>query len=93
MAYNLRSRRIRDELLDEIQVEEQSESESEQRDDDDDYSGSSSDDEVEGDIDMEDASFNQRLLQSRARGRPCTKLKGKDGFTWDTRCPSRLSGV
>ena len=43
------------------------------------------------DVDMEDASLNERPFQSRARGRPSSKLKGKNGFVWDTRAPSRNS--
>lgn len=88
MADNLRSRLIRDELFHEKELEEQSGSESEYVQEED-----SSVTSEEDDVDMEDASLNERLLQSRARGRPSTKLKGKNGFLWDTRCPSRRSGV
>lgn len=41
----------------------------------------------EEDVDMEDANLHQRLLGSRARGRLTSKLKGKNGFVWNTRFP------
>ncbi|CAB0044822.1 unnamed protein product [Trichogramma brassicae] len=40
----------------------------------------SSSNEDDSDVEMEDVSLNQRLNESRARGRPITKLKGKNGF-------------
>ena len=35
----------------------------------------------------------QRLLEPRSRDRPSTKIKGKNGYTWDTRVPERNSGM
>ena len=42
--------------------------------------------------DLEDASINQRLLNSCARGRPRNNLRGKNGFEWATKLPDRRSG-
>ncbi|KAL3283104.1 hypothetical protein HHI36_006263 [Cryptolaemus montrouzieri] len=99
MAYNLRRRTIRQELLDETsevffedeeaQENEESESgevcghESEYSDATDASSGS--------DEDMENATLDKRLLESRARGRPSSTAKGKDGFKWKTKFPERRS--
>lgn len=98
MAYNLRSKRIRDELLEaeentvsfggnaseseDDHVSEQSASEYE-------VSGSES----EMDEDLENSSLAQRLLQSRARGRPISTLRGKNGYVWKVDAPMRQSGM
>jgi len=97
MACNLRSRTLRQELLDEDRDESVVENFVDVNVDDDshnsdrEYSASEcifqSDSEME--LELEEASLDQRLLESRARGRPVTKLKGKNGFSWDTRAPSR----
>jgi len=94
MAYNLRSRSICEELLSDVEedIEEQASEEIGRGDESDSsYSGSSEESSSGDDIEMEDVSLNERLLQSAARGRPCSKLKGKNGFTWDTRVPARTS--
>ncbi|KAL3284040.1 hypothetical protein HHI36_018210 [Cryptolaemus montrouzieri] len=44
------------------------------------------------DEDMENATLDKRLLESRARGRPSSTSKGKDGFKWKTKFPERRSG-
>ncbi|XP_032671956.1 piggyBac transposable element-derived protein 4-like [Odontomachus brunneus] len=49
------------------------------------YSESAEDTEM--DVDLEEATLEQHLLKSDARGRPSTTLKGKNGFVWDTRAP------
>ncbi|CAB0035281.1 unnamed protein product, partial [Trichogramma brassicae] len=82
MAYNLRPRKIIDELLendysDEEIIEKSSDASSTSGNED------SSSNEDDSDVEMEDVSLNQRLNESRARGRPITKLKGKNGFCWD----------
>lgn len=50
-------------------------------------------DESEMDSDLENASLNQRLLQSKGRGRPVNRLRGKHGFVWSTNVPSRQSSM
>jgi len=109
MAYNLRSRTLQQELLDEQRqsredrvsdnsADEVVENNSDNTNDEvsgSEYSVSSASEmevdlEEEEDIDLEKGSANQRLLQSRVRGRPSTKLKGKNGFSWDTRAPCQL---
>ncbi|CAB0042451.1 unnamed protein product [Trichogramma brassicae] len=91
MAYNLRPRKIIDELLendysDEEIIEKSSDASSTSGNED------SSSNEDDSDVEMEDVSLNQRLNESRARGRPITKLKGKNGFCWDNTFSSRRSG-
>lgn len=97
MSYKLRSRRIREELLvedqDDDEVTVQSESEPSSNEEGSSFYTSEEDPIEEEDVDMEDASLHQRLLGSRARGRPTSKLKGKNGFVWNTRFPSRRSGM
>lgn len=108
MAYNLRSRSIAEELLeddaesdgfeddssaDEVDlVEEMLESESSESECSDDG--------------WENATLEQRLLENRlcgnsephkppgnrGRGRPQTKLRGTNNYVWDTRAPERNSG-
>ncbi|KAK9753551.1 hypothetical protein QE152_g1900 [Popillia japonica] len=90
MAYNLRRRTIRLELLDETQEvpsedEEAQESEMSENGgvsghnyEDSDATDASS----KSDVEMEDAILDKRLLESGARGRPCSTLKGKSGFQW-----------
>ena len=97
MAYNLRPRTIRQELLDDAQESCSEEQDVECHEDETEevssrcsnYSDASS---ADSDIDMEDASLEQRLLDSRARGRPSSTLRGKNGFKWRTRAPERRSG-
>ena len=100
MAYNLRGRTIRQELVDETQEvpsqdEEAQESEGSESGvvsgHESEYSDAT-DASSELDMDMEDATLDKRLLESRARGRPSSTLKGKDGFKWKTRAPERRSG-
>ncbi|XP_043269515.1 uncharacterized protein [Venturia canescens] len=43
------------------------------------------------DDEQENATHNRRILQPRARGRPTTILKGRNGFKWHTRSGSRHS--
>ncbi|XP_056643529.1 uncharacterized protein LOC130449612 [Diorhabda sublineata] len=99
MAYNLRRRTIRQELLDEMQ-EVPSEDEEAQGSGESENEGVSeheseysyaTDASSELDSDMEDATLDKRLLEARARGRPTSTLKGKDGFKWNTRAPERRS--
>ena len=80
MAYNLRPRRIRDVLLENEESEEEF---IEQQDADitpSEDSSTADETDAEDDIEMEDVSLSDRLNQSRARGRPATKLRGKNGF-------------
>lgn len=98
MAYNLRPRVLREQLLfddaNEEEIESNSEDEvqsSENSSDDSSYHDS----EEEMEVDMEEPSNNKRLLDAREnpkRGRPQTKFYGKDGFEWNSKCPSRRSG-
>ncbi|CAB0033850.1 unnamed protein product [Trichogramma brassicae] len=86
----LRPRKIIDELLendysDEEIIEKSSDASSTSGNED------SSSNEDDSDVEMEDVSLNQRLNESRARGRPITKLKGKNGFCWDNTFSSRRS--
>lgn len=83
MAYNLRPRRIRDLLLEEPDIEAIGEKASDDEVDhvseeecsDSEISSKSNDSET--DMEVEDATANARTLESRARGRPASTLKGK----------------
>ena len=104
MSYNLRTRTLAEALraVEETENDENlhgTDSESEDNlsieGEESDYqvgaeSGSDSDDEMADE--MEDASLNQRLVNSRARGRPSNKLRGKNGFEWTTKLCDRWSG-
>ena len=90
MAYNLRPRRIGQDLLrqdnqeytdiagnnDDVETESSDNNNS-------DYLGKES---KEFDSDLENASLEARLMQSRARGRPRSKMYGKDGTTTVQQC-------
>lgn len=95
MAYNLRPRRIIEELLENEGSDEEITEQCDDAVDSDDSEGfsPSSASEESCDIEMEDVSLSQRLNESRARGRPNTKLKGKNGFRWDKRFSTRSSGT
>jgi len=95
MAYNLQNRSIQLQMIDEESngfddvaswdeedhVSEYSEDQSE-----------SADEEI-SEENLQNASLQKRLLQSRARGRPQTKLRGKDkNYVWSTRVPAREAG-
>lgn len=104
MSYNLRSRT----LAEALRAQEESEDEdgfdgegSEIEDnissggEESDYQNDTdpeSDSDVEMASDLEDTSLEQRLLNSRARGRPTSKLRGKNGFEWSTNLRERVSG-
>lgn len=100
MAYNLRPRTFLQELLleNESNPEELLENDDEIQSSSDTETDAGSDYEnnanvdSESDCEMEDASLNERLLRER-RGRPQTKLKGKNGFTWSLQVPERRSGM
>lgn len=104
MTYNLRNRTLAEELRaveesdnEEHVDDEESESEDnlsvEAEESDQQYdSESESDSDAEMMSEMEDACMEQRLLNSRARGRPTNKLRGKNGFEWTTSLPGRRSG-
>lgn len=83
MAYNLQSRTFRQELLDETQ-EVPSEDEKVQESKGSENGGvsghNSENSSSESDVEMEDTTLDKRLLESGARGRPCSTLKGKNGF-------------
>lgn len=97
MAYNFRARTIRDALLEEIGDNEAvggnaSESEEEplsEMSEGSEYEVSDSDDAME----VEDATINKRIVESRARGRPQTKLRGKNGYVWTQKPRERTSGM
>ena len=56
------------------------------------FSASESDSSSSDYSDIETATLDKRILESRARGRPSTKLRGKDqSYVWDTRAPQRAS--
>lgn len=104
MAYNLRTRSIAETLRNEEDNHEiwgGSDSESEdyvsEQEESDEYrvsdDGSDTDDGNEMAMDWENSSLSERLLSSRARGRPTTQLKGKNGFVWSTNLPQRQSGM
>ena len=73
---------------------EDNESEESEYDDTQDIESSSENDneDVEMQEEWESATLQSRLLESRARGRPKTKLKAKNGFVWDTNFSTRTSG-
>lgn len=105
MAYNLRPRTIAESLRNEnddadIIAGNASESEdnvSEQSEESEEYSDSDAEADSDGDdemaMDWENASLMQRLMDSRARGRPKTQLRGKSGFVWSTHLQERQSGI
>lgn len=91
MAYQLRPRSIRQQVLNEDREDNFDENSSDEdtgndfeHTEDSDYS-----EESEMYVDLEEATLEQRL--TRPRGRPVTKLKGKNGFVQDTRLPERRS--
>lgn len=104
MAYNLRPRTLAQALRDAEDFENEeafdgSDSESEDNlsieSEKSDYENES-DAESGSDVEMaeaENAAGDQRLLSSRARGRPAEKLRGKDGFEWSTKLANRRSGM
>lgn len=96
MAYNLRSRTFRQEMVDNDCYDGVAERMSDAEVDDgsgSEYSESESSSSSVSAMELEDAAADQHILGSRARGRPTTKLKGKNGFSWDTRVPQRTSGT
>ena len=98
MAYNLRSRNIRQQLLVDDNAASRVEADDALSDDEPSHTSDESEDdsEIDATSDLEDdqnETINQRHENAAARGRPRAKLKGKDGFTWDTRVPSRRSGI
>lgn len=103
MPYNFRNRSIPDAVLEEEDVgtffgddasgdEDFVFEESEHSEYSSESENSFTDEEMEQD--WEDPSLQQRLENSRAkaRGRPITKVRGKNGYAWSTNCPQRLSG-
>lgn len=94
MAYHLRSRPIGKQLkeqdeecdgFDDVATDDEIDHVSE-------FSASDSDSSGSDYSDAENATLSQRLLESRARGRPSTKLRGKEKkYVWDTRPPQRTS--
>ena len=91
MLYNLRRRPLRDKLLDESsdfgsENNESGDCESSE------HSFYSDDSSTDSDEEMENVSLEQRLLKSGSRGRPVSKLRGKDGFVWNAKSPKRRSG-
>lgn len=100
MPYNLRGRSVRQDLLEDNNKEcdneecfggnpsdEEADHVSEMSAEDSEYEVSSSDEE------LQNATLDKRILESRARGRPVSKLKGKNGFVWDMKAPERRSGM
>lgn len=87
----MRPRRLREELphLDKA-LEEKIDSEDDRDDRDCTFQEEGDED---SDVDMQDASLQERLLQSAAREPPKSKLKGKDGFVRVKNFPSRRLGV
>ena len=73
---------------------EDNESEESEYDDTQDIESSSENDneDVEMQEEWESATLQSRLLESRARNRPKTKLKGRNGFVWYTNFSTRTSG-
>lgn len=98
MPYNLRARRMCEEMLEDDRDNENDESEDPESDNPVEsdislYATSSEEEHDEEDVDMEDATLEGRLNESRARGRPSTILRGKNLFRWNTTFPTRLSGI
>ena len=92
MPYNLRSRMRKillneDERNDECFGGRESEDELDCISEDSDSEFELSDDDSE----IDNACLASRLNRSRGRGRPTTKLRGKNGFQWSTRMPTRRS--
>ena len=101
MAYKLRNRGIINSLIEDDEnatcfdgnESEEEDIVSEQSEGSEYAASSDSDEEMADDENVEDASLYERLLDSRARGRPVTKLRGKNGFVWNTKAPVRQSGM
>lgn len=97
MAYYLRPRVLREQLLADDAHEEEIESNTEDEVQSSEYSSDDSsydDSEEEMEVDMEEPSNNKRLRNARKNpkhGRTQTKFYGKDGFVWNSKCPSRRS--
>lgn len=93
MAYNLRSRTVVQAIVQNGEEEEYGGAMSDAEEDhvsehsDEDYETEDSNDE-----DAENAIQEQRVVKSRARGRPVFILRGKNGFAWNTRFRTRTSG-
>ena len=102
MAYNLRTRRVRDLLLQtnepdnsndgasNEEVQDHVSKQSEYSDEETSSEKESSEDEL---MEVEDATTDARLLKSRARGRLTSKLRGKNGYIWSSKLPERRSGT
>ncbi|KAK4882541.1 hypothetical protein RN001_005860 [Aquatica leii] len=101
MSYNLRPRSIAASFRNNKEVEEvldgddsesgDNVSEDLEESDECEVECESSDTDEMMECDWEKSLLDQRLLDSNARGRPRTKLRGKNGFVWDTRMPQRQS--
>lgn len=99
MAYSLRPRRVRDLLLEEPEPEaidgEPSDDEfdhvSEEDEECSDYGESDEGTDSDMEMEVEDATADARTLQSRARGRPTSKVRGKNGYVWHSKVPERRS--
>ena len=102
MAYFLRSKNLRERLLeDDVQEEALKDNSSDNISNDEEsldssYQESSDNDtDIDMDIDMEDPTENQRINarhNEQQRGRPPKHLFGKDGFKWTRKTASRRSG-
>lgn len=95
MAYSLRPRSMRNQLLENPESDEEVVEQSDEIFSSSDNEGISCSSEAEDneDVEMENPCLNARANQSRARGRPVTKLRGKNGFVWNTTFASRRSGT
>lgn len=92
MPYNLRPRSFQRELVEDVEINDPIGGDSSDIEDHvSEYSESSDFSMDENDSDLENVTLNERIVQSRARGRPATVLRGVDGYKWKTQKPTRES--
>jgi len=98
MSYNLRHRNLVGEML-QMDVEEHLFGEPSDSDDAD-YEVMEESDETSSDSslhidpeDLQEGVRSERATSSGARGRPRSKLRGKNNYAWSTNLPVRTSGV
>ena len=93
--YNLRPRGLCVELRDKEEgeaLDDVSGDEIDHMSDESEYPTSGSDSD-ENELDMENASLQQRLMEAQPRGRPSIIRRGKNGYKWSINPPGRQSGT
>jgi len=100
MAYKLRPRHLRDLLFEKEEPEDFGGAVSDDEVDHISQQSECSYDEISGgsaasesEMEVENAIADARTLESHAQGRPKSKLRGKNGYVWNTKVPKRRSGT